>query len=160
MDRREDVAVRFHYLDGSDNSVSEPVRQTEGSSGYDLCANLPADVREAGITIEPGSYVLVPTGLVMEIPVGYEATIRPRSGLALKYGVTVLNSPGTIDSDYRGEVGVLLINHGPEVFLVRHGARIAQMCVLKTVGASFVISNTLQSTVRGAKGFGSSGSGV
>ncbi len=129
-----------------------PSYQTSGSSGADICAFI-----EDSIHLLPGARVLVRTGLKFEIPSGFEIQIRPRSGLALKHGITVLNSPGTIDSDYRGEVGIVLINLGQEVFSISNGDRIAQMVVSKTEQAAFSIVESLDSTVRGFGGYGSTG---
>jgi len=130
-----------------------PAYQTSGSAGLDLVAALPGN---ATLIIEPHARELVPTGLSIELPAGYEAQIRPRSGLALKYGVTVLNSPGTIDSDYRGEIGVILINHGTEPFEVSRGLRIAQMVIAPVVQAQLV-ERSLSDSERGTGGFGSTG---
>jgi dUTP pyrophosphatase len=129
-----------------------PVYQTEHSAGMDLHASLSEPVK-----LEPHQRALIPTGLFIEIPPGYEAQIRPRSGLALKHGITVLNSPGTIDADYRGEVKVLLINHGSETFEINHGERIAQMIVAPHETVKWVPENELSETLRGAGGYGSSG---
>ena len=135
-----------------------PQPQTAGSAGADLAAAVEG---EAPITLQPGDYAMVPTGLVLAIPEGWEGQVRPRSGLAARHGVTVLNSPGTIDSDYRGEVRVLLINHGAEPFVIRRGERIAQL-VLAPVGLAgatlrFEEVTTLDETQRGTGGFGSTG---
>jgi len=119
-----------------------------------------ADIRAAvtdDVIIKPGAFALIKTGFAMALADGYEAQIRPRSGLAYKHGVTVLNSPGTIDADYRGEVGVILINHGSQPFVVTRGERIAQMVIAQFVQASFSAVGTLSETVRGEGGFGSSG---
>lgn len=107
--------------------------------------------------IEPGARAMVKTGISIELPEGYEAQVRPRSGLAFKQGVTVLNSPGTIDSDYRGEIGVILINHGSEKFIYEKGDRIAQMVIAPVVQAAFDITDDLSATLRGAGGFGHTG---
>lgn len=131
-----------------------PAYQTAGAAGLDLVA---AVGELQPIHLAPGARVLVPTGLILAMPAGYEAQVRPRSGLAMKHAVTVLNSPGTIDADYRGEVHVLLINHGTEPFVVRRGERIAQMVVAPVVQARLVEVETLDSTDRGAGGFGSTG---
>lgn len=125
---------------------------TDGSAGFDLMADVGIDP----ITLLPGDRVLVSTGYKFEIPQCHEMQIRPRSGLALKHGVTVLNSPGTIDSDYRGVVGVILINHGKEPFVIGHGDRIAQAVISKYVKVRLV-SDNLETTARGAGGFGSTG---
>ncbi|MDR3312823.1 MAG: dUTP diphosphatase [Spirochaetaceae bacterium] len=129
-----------------------PNYQTEGSSGADVCACL-----DAPVIIPPGGYGRLPTGLFLEIPPGYEVQVRPRSGLAAKFGVTVLNSPGTIDNDYRGEVQVILVNHGAKDFTVRHGDRIAQLVAAPVVRADFSDVEELSDTKRGEGGFGSTG---
>ncbi len=129
-----------------------PVYQTTGSSGADICAYLSEPV-----VINPGNRTLIPTGLSFQIPAGYEIQVRPRSGLALKHGITVLNSPGTIDSDYRGEVGVILIHLGTEPFTVYNGDRIAQLVVAQTEQSCFAIVENLDETPRGTGGYGSTG---
>lgn len=129
-----------------------PNYQTQGAAGLDISAALDKD-----IILEPGSFAAIPTGLTMAIPRGYEVQIRPRSGLAFKQGVTVLNSPGTIDSDYRGEVKIALINHGTEPVTVTHGMRIAQMVVAACATAILVETDSLDETERGTGGFGSTG---
>lgn len=133
-----------------------PAYQSAGAAGLDLMAAIPAHAR---LVIEPGARELVPIGLTMELPQGYEAQVRPRSGLALKSGVTVLNSPGTIDSDYRGEIGVILINHGAEPFEITRGARIAQMVIAPVIQAQLIEVSEISETSRGASGFGSTGVG-
>lgn len=129
-----------------------PVYGTANSAGADLSACLDEDLVLAG-----GSYGKVPTGLSIQLPVGYEAQVRPRSGLAAKFGLTVLNSPGTIDADYRGEVCVLLINHGREEVRIHHGDRIAQMVIARCEQATFTETISLDATERGSGGFGSTG---
>ncbi|HEY2810947.1 MAG TPA: dUTP diphosphatase [Rhabdochlamydiaceae bacterium] len=129
-----------------------PVYASDLAAGADVKAYVPSP-----IFLEPGAIVLVPTGLRFAIPKGYEIQIRPRSGLALKYGITVLNSPGTIDADYRGEVGVILINLGKAVFEIAPGMRIAQIVVAPVLKGNFVREETLVSTVRGEGGFGHTG---
>jgi dUTP pyrophosphatase len=129
-----------------------PAYATNLSAGMDLRANL-----DEPIVLEPLQRALVPTGLFMALPAGYEAQVRPRSGLALKHGITVLNSPGTIDSDYRGEVGVLLINLGDKDFVINDGERIAQMVIAKHETVSFVLTEELDETERGAGGYGHTG---
>jgi dUTP pyrophosphatase len=129
-----------------------PFYATAQSAGMDLCA-----ANEEPITLAPGSYRLVPTGLFMQLPVGFEAQVRPRSGLAFKHGVTVLNAPGTIDADYRGEVGVLLINHGQQPFVVHKGERIAQLVVAAHATVEWQPTAELEDTARGAGGFGHTG---
>jgi dUTP pyrophosphatase len=131
-----------------------PAYETGGSAGMDLRAAVP---ETAPVTLEPGARTLVPTGLKIALEPGYEAQVRPRSGLALKHGLTCLNSPGTIDSDYRGEVGVILINHGQEAFVIRRGERIAQMVIARYEQAVLVEVAALDETARGAGGFGSTG---
>jgi len=131
-----------------------PTYETKGSAGMDLRAAVPEG---EPMTLAPGARALVPTGFAIALPEGYEAQVRPRSGLALKHGVTCLNSPGTIDSDYRGEVGVILINHGQDPFAIQRGERIAQMIVSPVVQSSWLEVETLDETARGAGGFGSTG---
>jgi dUTP pyrophosphatase len=135
--------------------LPRPAYQTMGSAGMDLAAAVTEPV-----AIMPGTWALVPTGLEFAIPAGYEAQIRPRSGLALKHGVTVLNAPGTVDSDYRGEVSVVLINHGSSAFTVSRGDRIAQMVIAAVARADLVEVEELPATARGAGGYGSTGSGA
>jgi len=131
-----------------------PAYETGGSAGMDLRAAVP---EAAPVTLEPGARALVPTGLKIALEPGFEAQVRPRSGLALKHGLTCLNSPGTIDSDYRGEVGVILINHGHEPFVIRRGERIAQMVIARHEQAAMVEVQALDETARGTGGFGSTG---
>jgi dUTP pyrophosphatase len=131
-----------------------PAYQTAEAAGLDLLAAVPAD---APLMLPPGKHAMVPTGLTIALPPGYEAQVRPRSGLAAKHGVTVLNSPGTIDADYRGEINVLLINHGETPFSIRRGERIAQMVIAPVVQAQLVPVVTLSTTERGGGGFGSTG---
>lgn len=132
-----------------------PSYETSGAAGMDLRA---ANDRQTPIVMAPGSRTLVPTGFVFEIPAGFEAQIRPRSGLAYKNGITCLNTPGTIDSDYRGEVQVLLINHGSENFTIERGMRIAQMIIAPVVRARIEERQLAEKTARGSGGFGSTGS--
>ncbi|MBM3920878.1 MAG: dUTP diphosphatase [Sphingomonadales bacterium] len=129
-----------------------PQYQSSHSAGMDLHANLSEPV-----ILAPGERKLIPTGLVIELPEGHEAQIRPRSGLALKHGITVLNSPGTIDADYRGEIKVLLINLGQESFEIANGERIAQMVVARHETVKWMVAEQLTETARGAGGYGSSG---
>ena len=129
-----------------------PAYETEGSAGMDLRANI-----EEAITLKPLERTLVKTGLFIELPIGYEAQVRPRSGLAYKNGVTVLNTPGTIDADYRGEIGVILVNLSNENFTIENGERIAQMVIAKHEQAEWVLVEELSDTDRGAGGFGSTG---
>lgn len=148
------VTVQFQWVDGADQSLGLPSYETAGAAGADLRANF-ADGQ--AVTLDPGARALVPTGLRMAIPAGFEVQIRPRSGLALKHGVTLLNTPGTIDSDYRGPLGIIMVNLGDAPFEVTHGLRIAQMVVAPVVQAGFEIVTSLDETARGAGGFGSTG---
>lgn len=132
-----------------------PAPASPGSAGLDLRAALPEDIEE--VVLQPGARALIPTGLVLEIPPGCEGQVRPRSGLALRHGIGVLNSPGTIDSDYRGEVGVILINLGDSPFPVRRGDRIAQLVFARVEPVEWEESDTLAETRRGEGGFGSTG---
>jgi dUTP pyrophosphatase len=132
-----------------------PSYQSEHAAGLDLLAAVPAN---APLTLAPSSRALVPTGIAIALPAGHEGQVRPRSGLAARHGVTVLNSPGTIDADYRGEVAVLLINHGEAPFTIRRGERIAQMVIAPVIKAELVRVTSLPATERGSGGFGSTGS--
>jgi len=136
--------------------IALPAYETTGAAGMDLRA---AVAEDAPMTIKPGARDMVPTGLALAIPLGFEAQIRPRSGLAAKAGVTCLNTPGTIDSDYRGEVKVILINLGSEDFIIRRGDRIAQLVVAPVTQACWAEVDDLDETARGAGGFGSTGHG-
>ena len=129
-----------------------PEYTTSASAGLDLRANLLKPV-----LLEPGEWKLIPTGLHIELPAGFEAQVRPRSGLAYKYGITVLNSPGTVDADYRGDVGVILINHSKKAFEIKSGERIAQLVIAKHEQADWQLVEELEDTDRGAGGFGSTG---
>ena len=142
---------KIFVINKSDNPL--PEHQTESSAGADIHAYLP----DGDVIIAAGEKEIIPTGIYIEIPVGYEVQVRPRSGLAFKHGVTVLNSPGTIDADYRGEVKVLLINHGKEAFIVKSGERIAQMVFSKYQQVEWESVNRLSDTERGSGGYGSSG---
>jgi dUTP pyrophosphatase len=150
------TVVGIRRLPGRDPGLPLPGYATDGAAGMDVCANLAAADRAAGLTLPPGARALVPTGLALEIPAGHEVQLRPRSGLALRHGITLLNSPGTIDSDYRGEVGVIIVNHGAEPVTIGHGMRIAQM-VLAPVARAAWREGTLAGSPRGAGGFGSTG---
>jgi dUTP pyrophosphatase len=134
--------------------VPLPAYETPGAAGADLRANLPD---RGEVELAPGARALIPTGLRIEIPDGYEVQVRPRSGLALKHGITLPNAPGTIDSDYRGPLGVIIMNAGSEAFTISHGDRIAQMVVAPVVQARFELAEELSETDRGAGGFGSTG---
>lgn len=151
------VVVRLTRDDWADRDIPLPAYETDGSSGADIRANFPMDERESGITLGPLERRIIPTGLRVEIPAGYEMQIRPRSGLALRHGISLPNTPGTIDSDYRGPLGVLLVNLGRDPYTVHHGDRIAQMIVAPVVRAGFVLVETLDDSLRGEGGFGSTG---
>jgi dUTP pyrophosphatase len=131
-----------------------PAYQTAHAAGLDLLAAVPDDVP---LILAPGRHAMVPTGLTIALPPGYEAQVRPRSGLAAKHGVTVLNAPGTVDADYRGEINVLLINHGEAPFTIRRGERIAQMVIAQVARAELIAATALSDTDRGGGGFGSTG---
>lgn len=150
------VSILVTYDDGADRDVALPSYETSGAAGADLRANF-AD--RGSVTIAPAARMLVSTGLRIEIPDGFEAQIRPRSGLALKHGITLPNAPGTIDSDYRGPLGVIVMNAGDAPFVISHGDRIAQMVVAPVVQARFEVAEGLGHTARGAGGFGSTGQG-
>jgi len=152
------VTLTIARVQGSDPAIALPARATQHSAGMDLRASLEKDNRADGISLGPGERRLIPTGLKIDIPNGYEGQIRPRSGLALKNGISILNSPGTIDSDYRGEVGIILINLGQKEFQIGHGDRIAQLVICKVESVSIVEVDTLPSTMRNEGGFGSTGS--
>ena len=143
------VEIKCHI----ENSSYMPVYSSEHAAGADLYAHLPGET----LTLKPGERVLVPTGLKIELPEGYEAQIRPRSGLAVKHGVTLLNTPGTIDADYRGEIKIIVVNLGQEIFKISDGDRIAQMIIAPVVKGAFTADSNLTETVRGAGGFGSTG---
>ena len=152
------VDIRIKCLENFDQNLALPSYETEGAAGADIRASLSEEHRESGLIIEPGARVLVPTGLSMEIPMGYEVQVRPRSGLSFKTSLLVVNAPGTIDSDYRGEVKVILGNFGNERFVVPHGERIAQLVVAPVTQGNFsVTTDDLSQTDRGAGGFGSTG---
>lgn len=150
------VSIRVIREPGADPSVPLPTYATEGAAGADLRASFPD---RGGIVLEPGARALVPTGLRVEIPDGFEIQVRPRSGLALKHGITLPNAPGTVDSDYRGPLGVIVLNAGTEAFEIAHGDRIAQLVVAPVVRAGFELASALGDTARGAGGFGSTGRG-
>ena len=149
--------LRVMWEDWADRSLPLPSYETAGAAGADIRANLPADQRAAGITLQPMQRLIVPTGLRVEIPAGFEMQIRPRSGLALKHGITLPNTPGTIDSDYRGPLGVALVNLGDQPFTVAHGDRIAQMVVSEIADLPVVEVDELSATERGSGGHGSTG---
>jgi len=149
MDR---ITIGFRCLHPEDDDLLPPKAMTSGASGVDLSA-----ANKEDIVIRPGETVAIPTGMQLEIPEGYEGQIRPRSGLALNHSVGILNSPGTIDADYRGEVRIILTNFGREEFKVRRGDRIAQLVFQRVIRADFVAKDTLKTTDRGLGGFGHTG---
>jgi dUTP pyrophosphatase len=151
------IAVEILVLPARDPDLPMPGYATAGAAGIDIQANLAPPDRAAGLTLAPGERALIPTGLALGLPPDHEAQMRPRSGLALREGLTLLNSPGTIDADYRGEIGIILINHGGAPVTIAHGARIAQMVLAPVTRAAFVPVATLDETARGAGGFGSTG---
>ena len=146
------IQVGYRAIRPEDDDLLPPQTATAGASGVDLGAAINND-----LVIQPGETVAIPTGLLLEIPEGYEGQIRPRSGLALKYGVGILNSPGTIDSDYRGEVQVILTNFGKKDFVVHRGDRIAQLVFQQVIQAEFIPKPTLTESGRGTGGFGHTG---
>lgn len=153
------MSVRVDILreDWADPEIALPHYATAGAAGADIRANLPPEIRAEGVTLHPLDRIIVPTGLRVAIPDGYEMQIRPRSGLALKHGLTLPNTPGTIDADYRGPLGVLLINLGKDAVRIAHGDRIAQAIIAPAPQARFVTVDVLDDTARGTGGFGSTG---
>jgi dUTP pyrophosphatase len=151
VDSPDHVTLRVKRLDGN-KDMALPSYETDGASGLDLRAAVDGE-----LTLHPGEISLVPTGLAISLPLGYEAQIRPRSGLALKHGVGMVNTPGTIDSDYRGEIGLVLINWGKSPFVIKRGDRIAQMVVTRVSRAQVLEVDRLETTERGEGGFGHSG---
>ena len=151
------VELRLAWTEAADRSVPLPAYATEHAAGADIRANMPPDARGAGLVLAPGARRVVPTGLRAEIPPGWEIQVRPRSGLARDHGVTVANAPGTIDADYRGEIGVLLVNLGTIPCTVRHGDRIAQLVVAPVAQARIALVDRLSESARGQGGFGSTG---
>ena len=155
-----DVSVGLCALPGRDPALPLPDYATAGAAGMDLCASLAPEARAAGLTLAPGARALVPTGIAVEIPAGYEIQVRPRSGLALRDGVTLVNSPGTIDSDYRGEIGVIVINHGDRPVTIPHGSRVAQIVLAPVSRIAWRRATALAPSERGSGGFGSTGGGL
>lgn len=145
------IAVKVKRLKNNED-LSLPVYRSENSSGMDIRASV-----KDPVLLEPGEIRLIPTGLAVSVPPGYEAQLRPRSGLALRHGIGMVNSPGTIDSDYRGEIGIILTNWGDETFTIRRGDRIAQMIICKVYHAELVEVDELDHTSRGQGGFGHTG---
>ncbi len=154
-----EIPVNIMQVPGSDPEIALPAYETIGAAGMDLRANFKEELRTDGVILKTGERALIPTGLAIALPVGFEAQIRPRSGLALKKGVSLVNSPGTIDSDYRGEVGIIIINHGADPFGISHGDRIAQVVFAAVARVAFQQVDDLDETTRGAGGFGSTGQG-
>jgi len=151
------VSVQVSWEEWADRAIALPSYATAGAAGADIRANLPEDIRAQGFVLQPMERRIVPTGFRVAIPQDYEMQIRPRSGLALKHGITLPNTPGTIDSDYRGPLGVLLVNFGADPYRIAHGDRIAQAVIAPVVQASYDIVSTLDDTARGHGGFGSTG---
>lgn len=149
--------LRILWEDWADRDLPLPAYETTGAAGADIRANFPPDMRRSGLVMQPMQRAIVPTGLRVEIPLSYEIQIRPRSGLAIQHGISLPNTPGTIDSDYRGPLGVALINLGSEPYTITHGDRIAQMIVAPVVQARFEVVDSLSETQRGEGGFGSTG---
>lgn len=148
--------LRFLWLADADTEIALPSYKTSGAAGADVRANFPPESR-GGVTLKPLERRLIPTGLAVEIPQGFEIQVRPRSGLALKQGIGLVNAPGTVDSDYRGPLGVILVNLGADPVHIAHGDRIAQLVVAPVVRAEFVTTESLSQTSRGGDGFGSTG---
>jgi dUTP pyrophosphatase len=149
---QSEVTVQITRIAGSANDIPLPTYATEGSAGMDICAAVEDDV-----VLEPGQTALIPSGFAIALPMGYEAQVRPRSGLAIKHQIGILNAPGTIDSDYRGEVKVILTNFGAKSFVVRRGDRIAQMVIARYARATWDQRDVLDQTERGSGGFGHTG---
>ena len=149
--------VAVSWTKEADQDLGLPKFETDGAAGADLRANFNTEFRSSGLTLAPLQRELIPTGLCFEIPSGVEGQLRPRSGLALKHGLTLLNSPGTIDSDYRGPIGLIIINMGEFDFKITHGMRIAQIVFAATLKVQFKISKNLSQTIRSNSGFGSTG---
>jgi len=153
------LVVQVLWEEWADRELPLPGYATSGAAGADIRANLMPEDRATGFTLDPMHRALIPTGICIAIPVGYEMQIRPRSGLAVKFGITLANSPGTVDSDYRGPLGVALINLGRDPYIIRHGDRIAQAVIAPVVQAGFQVVEKLDETLRGWGGFGSTGRG-
>lgn len=153
------VSVRVLRLPSHDPALPLPSYATEGAAGFDFLANLPPGNRAEGLTLASGERALIPTGLAVEIPADHELQVRPRSGLALRHGLALVNSPGTIDSDYRGEIGIIVINLGTEPVTITHGMRIAQGVLATVAKLAWVEADDLAASARGEGGFGSTGTG-
>ncbi len=151
------LVVRILWEDWADRALPLPSYETAGAAGADIRANLMPEDRATGFILDPMRRAIIPTGIRVAIPIGYEMQMRPRSGLALKFGITLPNTPGTIDSDYRGPLGVALINLGSEPYTIHHGDRIAQAVIAPVVQGGFAVVDALDETARGEGGFGSTG---
>ena len=151
------LKVAVSWTEEADQDLGFPKFETDGAAGADLRANFSMEFRSKGVSLAPMQRVLIPTGLRFEMPNGLEGQLRPRSGLALKNGLTLLNAPGTIDSDYRGPIGLIMINMGEFEFSITHGMRIAQIVFASTLKVQFKISKNLSQTHRSSSGFGSTG---
>ena len=151
------LKVAVSWTKEADQDLGFPKFETEGAAGADLRANFSTEFRSKGVSLAPMQRILIPTGLRFEIPNGVEGQLRPRSGLALKNGLTLLNAPGTIDSDYRGPIGLIMINMGEFEFAITHGMRVAQIVFASTLKVQFQISKNLRQTQRSSSGFGSTG---
>ncbi|MEL6265520.1 MAG: dUTP diphosphatase [Pseudomonadota bacterium] len=151
------ITVEVLRLPSHDAALPLPAQATAGAAGLDLVACLLEQDREEGLALPPLGRATVPTGLAIALPEGFEGQVRPRSGLAARHGITVLNAPGTVDADYRGEVRVLLVNLGPETYWIAHGERIAQLVVAPVTPVTLAEVETLDTTARGTGGFGSTG---
>ena len=151
------LKVAVSWTKEADHGLGLPKFETDGAAGADLRANLNTEFRSSGVSLAPLQRELIPTGLCLEIPNGVEGQLRPRSGLALKHGMTLLNAPGTIDSDYRGPIGLIMINMGEFEFKITHGMRIAQIVFAATLKVQFKVSKNLSQTIRRDSGFGSTG---
>lgn len=151
------VVIQLLREPWADPEIALPHYQTAGAAGADLCANFPPETRAEGLTLAPLQRAICPTGLRLAIPDGYEMQIRPRSGLATRHGITLPNTPGTIDSDYRGPLGVALVNLGTEPYTIRHGDRVAQAVIAPVIRAAWAVVDALDATERGEGGFGSTG---
>lgn len=154
-----DQIIGMTWDAGADTEIALPSYETSGAAGADVRANFPPEQRAKGLTLAPMERAIVPTGFRVEIPHGFEIQVRPRSGLAFKHGITLVNTPGTIDSDYRGPLGVLMINLSAQDYVVQHRDRIAQLVVAPVIQARFELATDLSETARGAGGFGSTGTG-
>lgn len=151
------VVIKVLRDEWADPEIALPIYQTAGAAGADLCANLRPEDRASGITLAPLGRIICPTGLRVEIPEGYEMQVRPRSGMATKFGISMPNTPGTVDSDYRGPLGVPLINLSEAPYTIRHGDRIAQAVIAPVLQARYELAEALGETERGEGGFGSTG---